>query len=353
MSTTGANARGEMTLFTVGALLLRNRWRVVRWALAFGFVGAAAVAFRPALFKASASFAPLATDASRTGIAGLAGQFGVALPQGDQTLSPEYYAKLVKSRTLLQGLARDTVVVQELGGRRVAYLDLFEIEGATEAIREGRAVDQLSKIIETAISKPTGIVTVTARTRWRGVSLGLVGALVAGVNDFNQHNQQSQGRAERKFLEGRLVVADSDLRSAEGDLEQFLRKNRLFSSSPDLTLERDRLQREISQRQQLYVTLTQSYEDARIREVRDTPVITVIESPYALALAEPRGRAKVALLGLTMGGFLGVALVLVSEMTTRRREAGDTEIIEFMGEFDVMKNDIKTRLQRITRRPHR
>ena len=295
---------GDISMFEIGTILLRHRWRIARWTVVGAIVATASVVTRPALYRASASFAPQGTDATRSGLASLAGQFGAALPSGGQTLSPDYYARLLKSRELLRRIAADTFAVHELGGRRVAFPGLFEIKSPSAIEREDRAVLILSKMVNTSVSKTTGIVDFSVASRWRSVSIAMVNALIDGVNDFNQRTRQAQAAAERKFVEGRLAIATAELRAAEDRVEQFLRSNKQFSSSPELALQRDRLQSDVEQRRQVFTTLTQSYEEVRIREVRDTPVVTVIESPSAPATPEPRGRTKVLLLGIMVGGFI-------------------------------------------------
>ena len=331
---------GELSMFVLGTTLLRSRWRIARWTILGAVLAALTVVTKPALFRASASFAPQGNDQSRAGLASLAGQFGLSLPSTGQTLSPDYYARLLRSRSLLRRIAADTFVVAELGGRRVPFVELFEIDDPSPLRREDTAVLQLGQIVSASVVKTTGIVELSAATRWRSVSLAIVDALVAGVNEFNQRSRQVQAASERKFVEGRLAIADADLRSAENRLEAFLRGNRQFSNSPELALQRDRLQREVGQRQQVYTTLAQSYEEVRIREVRDTPVITVIEPPSAPALPEPRGRSKVVLLGIMLGGFIGMMIVLTSDMMARRRASGDPEAAGFVGAFEAVKSDL-------------
>ena len=119
----------QPSLFSIGTTLLRNRWRIVRWMLIGGGLAAILAFLKPTLYSATASFIPQGADAGRSGLAGLAGQLGVALPSNSQSLSPEFYVKLIRSRELLRAVVRDTFVVQELSGRRIPFLSLFDIKG--------------------------------------------------------------------------------------------------------------------------------------------------------------------------------------------------------------------------------
>jgi len=96
--------------------------------------------------------------------------------------------------------------------------------------------------------------------------------------------RQSQAAAERGFTEERMAEAQEELRAAENELQRFLQNNRQFQNSPELVFQHDRLQRRVAMRQQVYTSLVQSYEQARIDEVPNTPVITVVE--YAEELRE-------------------------------------------------------------------
>jgi len=309
---------------------------------------AAVLAFlKPTLYSATASFIPQGADPGRSGLAGLAGQLGVALPATGQALSPDFYVKLVRSRELLRAVVRDTFVVQEMGGRRIPFLSLFDINDSTASRREEEGVRLLMTMIKASATKTTGVVEFSVATKWPSVSVAIATAVVNGINDFNQRMRQEQAGAERKFVETRLGIAGSDLRAAEDRLEDFLRTNRQFANSPDLSFQRDRLQRDVALKQQVFTTLTQSYEEVRIREVRDTPVITLVEEPSVPTLPEPSGRLLTVLLGLLFGGFLGVASAAFSESVVRGRRAGDPYAEEFSGALGEIKGEIVGRVQRL------
>ena len=332
---------GEISVFVVAAILLRARWRIVRWALIGAFFAGLTVISKPVLYSASASFIPEGHDASRSAFAGLAGQLGVSIPTaGNAAVSPDFYSMLLKSRVILEPVVRETFTVPELGGRRVAFLDLFEISGPNVAVRAERGVAALKGMIFPSIDSKTGVVTLTVRTPWRSVSLAIASALIEGVNEYNSRVRQGQAATERQFVQGRLDVARTDLRNAEDRLERFLRTNREFGGSPELMFERDRLQRDVLLRQQIFSSLTQAFEEARIREVRDTPVVTVFEAPSAPSAPDPRGRVRRVFLGTLLGALIGLLFAFSSGMLAIRQRQGDPEAEEFLRSLRETKNNV-------------
>jgi uncharacterized protein involved in exopolysaccharide biosynthesis len=326
----------DISLFAVATTLLRSRWRIARWALYGALLALLIVLLRPATYIAIASFVPQSQDNNRSGLASLAGQFGVSIPTGNASASPEFYVTLVKTHVLLQPIAEDTLVVPKLKGQRVSMTDLLDVRGPSEEIRRERAVGKLQQIIAASANKATGVVELSVRTKQRSVSLAIVSALVSGVSAYNEHSRQGQAAAERKFVGERLQVVSAELRVAEDRLAEFLRTNREYSA-PQVAVQRERLQRDIGLRQQLYSTLTQSFEEARIREVRDTPVISTLETPFAPKEPTRSGRVLTVVLGLLAGILAGIVVVLTSAFVQRRRAEGGADASEFFAALEEAK----------------
>lgn len=338
----------DLSLLALGTALLRNRWRMARWMVLGAVVAAAIVWRKQPMYTASSSFLPQGTDASRQGLANLAGQFGVALPvSSSASLSPDFYVQILRSRVLLGGLTRDTFTVDEMQGKRVAFADLFGAPPGSAAVREESGVEKLREMASASVQKSTGIVDVTVTTQWPSVSLAITRALVDGVNDFNQRSRQSQASAERKFVEGLLSDATTELHAAEQRLKEFMVNNRVIDRAPELLMESQRLQRDIQIRQQVYTALRTTYEDARIREVRDTPVITVVEPPTARTAPDPRGRLKTVFMGLLFGGGIGALLVLLSNALapTGSPADGTPERNDFVAALADVRADLRSPLR--------
>jgi uncharacterized protein involved in exopolysaccharide biosynthesis len=331
------------SLYVIGASLVRRRWRIVRWMMLGGFLAGLWATLRPLTYTASAAFVSQNQDRNAPNLVSLAGQFGISLTPGGASRSPDFYRTLLTSKELVDAVVRDTFHVEELGGRKVSFVDLFEIDEdlpPAERFEDGR--DRLVTLLSTSVDNSTGIVGVSIATEWPSVSFAIINALVDGVHAFNQRVRQDEAGAERAFVEGRLKVQSAELRAAEDSLEAFLTTNRQFQRSPELLFRHDRLQREVQARQDVLTSLNQSYEEARIREMRNTPVITMVVKPALPALHDPRRRVLFGLVGVMLGGLIGITLALVSSTMTQHREAGDSDVEGLLAAMDDLKTDLRS-----------
>jgi uncharacterized protein involved in exopolysaccharide biosynthesis len=256
-------------------------------------------------------------------ISGLAAQFGLAVPSGESGFSAAVYADLITSDDVVGRVSQDRYAT--VHGDSVTLLDLLNASGDSPALRRARAIRMMGPRLRSSVNTRTGVVAVSVTLVDPLVAKQVVEHVIAAVVRFNVERRQSQASAERRFTEHRLAEAQDSLSTAEADLGTFLKRNRDFRSSPDLTLEQDRLNRKVLMRQQVYTTLAQSYEQAKIEEVRDTPVITVLQPAEEPVLPDSRRTAVKTALGLAVGFALGVLIVLLQVTAERRRLAGEND----------------------------
>jgi len=144
-------------------------------------------------------------------------------------------------------------------------------------------------------------------------------------------------------------TSSGEPRAAENEPQRFLQNNRQFQSSPELVFQHDRLQRRVAMRQQVYTSLVQSYEQARIDEVRNTPVITVVEEAEEPVRPDSRRLPLKAALGVVLGGMFGTFVAFGREYVRRQREEDAEELREFSVVWEETKDDVR-RMVRRTRR---
>ncbi|MGI9043361.1 MAG: hypothetical protein ACR2GK_04465 [Gemmatimonadaceae bacterium] len=226
-------------------------------------------------------------------------------------------------------MALDTIAVAEQQGRRVPISRLLGIEGPLGVETRDLAVRGLRSWISASVIRELSAVQVSVTTPWPSVSLALTERVVRGVNEFNVRTRKSQAKAERQFVEEQAVDAERALRYAEDRLQVFLQRNRELGGASNLAVERDRMQREVTLRQELHTSWLKSREEARIREVRDTPVITVFEEPTLPITGQPRGTVSKGITYALIGGIIGVLMAVFSHGMGAARTATSGEAREF------------------------
>lgn len=282
---------------------------------------------QPRLFTSHSSFVPQARS-MRSQAADLAAQFGLGVA-GDASDSPEFYTVLLSTRAVLEKVVT-TRYQFNVGSRSMAGTlpELYDLPPGRDGVRA--AVDILKGASAAKADPLTGLVRVTVSARWAPLAEQLAVRMLDLTNEFNLETRQSQASAERAFIEERLRMAQSELRSTEQNLEQFLRQNREFRNSPELLFRHQRLEREVGLRQSLVAGMAQSYEQARVAQVRNTPVITIVERPDGSALPQSRHTLVEALVAMIVGFAIGVALALAIELW-RWNRATDSPAMQAAG----------------------
>jgi uncharacterized protein involved in exopolysaccharide biosynthesis len=317
-----ARREREISMFELATPVVR-RWKVVA-GTAFGAALLAAILLllQTPIYTARTTFTPeTATSSGAAGslaaLAGVASQLGLGLGTAS-SVTPDFFVKLAGSSELL----RSTLVSEfpdpagPVDSRR-PLLDILEVKGKSPEERLQRGVILLRNRIKVTADKPTGIVTLQVDMRNPRLAATVANHLVKELNQFNLERRQSQSRAQRVFTGERLAESEKDLREAERAELAFLQRNRDYSSSPLLTYEAGRLARDVQVKQELFLTLSKAHTEARIAEVRDTPVLTVLDSAVApFRRARPQ-RAIGVIIATILGTLVGIVVAYVVDFRRR------------------------------------
>lgn len=274
---------------------------------------------KPRTYTATASILPSSRSGINPAAAGLSAALGVTIPGGEVGASPHFFAELVRSRGILGPLANASFPTGLAGSPKkpLPIADLLGARGESPMARRADAIKRLGQRIVTSVTVKTGIVTVSVQTTSPVASAAIADSIIRRVSEYNVRGRQAQASAERRFVERRLAEAKAELSEAENQLLNFLQTNREYRLSPQLSVAYDRLQREVGFRQQAVATLVQAYEHARIEEVRDTPMLTVVAPPEPPVFPDPRRLLSKVILAALASGFLGVSIALVRRHATR------------------------------------
>ncbi|HJP60065.1 MAG TPA: Wzz/FepE/Etk N-terminal domain-containing protein [Gemmatimonadaceae bacterium] len=303
-------------------LLLRYRRWIVAVSLGMGVVFAAIAVLKAPIYTSRASLLPQQNSSAPSRLSGLAAQMGINVGTPDVGQSPAFYGTLLETREILEPAVQTTYRFRSGSDSVVGNLiQLLKAKGSTPAERLESALADLDKRITVDVYPQTGLVQLKVATPWAPLSYQVADTILGLVNAFNISRRQAQAKLEADFAEQLVAQSRSDLRQAENQLQDFLERNRTYQSDPQLAFEHDRLQRAVEMRQDVYTGLFQSFQQARIDAVRDTPPMTVVEKPHVPAKPDPRHVPIRALLGLVVGAVLAIFFAVLHNSMARSRSA--------------------------------
>lgn len=243
----------------------------------------------------------------------LASRFGLSSAVGGQLLSVYLIERLLGSRPLRDSVgARGYHVMVDGKLEPVSLPGLLEIESRNEFRRSREVRRWMERAVRVQRDIASGIFTVRVRTRWPHVSRDVATYMIDELNNHTIEMRQSRSEHHAVFIEQQLSQANAARAEAEQEVLAFRRANRDFGEWSDLAMENQRLQSEFDRLNNRYDYLQTAFTDAQIEALRDTPTMSVIQSPFLPRRPDPRQVAFAGTAGLMSGclmAFVGVLLV--------------------------------------------
>ena len=251
-------------------------------------LGLAASVIIPPVYRARASFVANSSSSSKlqgalggtSGLGGIISQLGGTVG-GDPSESPNFYVHLLASRELLTRLLESKFPNPRTDNPRdsAALIDIMKIRNSDPQRRMELGVKELTKAIKPGMDTRTNLVWFTVDARWGELSAEIGNRLIELVSGFDREIRVSRAKSLRMFLQMRHDSAQAALRQAEENQRIFYERNRGFiAGSPGLRFEEQRITREVDLASDLYVSLDKQLEVARIDEINDAALITIIDS---------------------------------------------------------------------------
>lgn len=317
-----------VSIWTYLNVLLRHKVALVGLPLALGLLGAGMALSEPRRHLATASFAPEEPGAGASALGQLAAQFGVGAP-ANAVGSPAFYADLLKRREILKRVATTKYQFESPEKFSGTLVDFYKIAEPDSAAAVRQAVRRLEGDVAVRTARSTDVVQIEVKSTNPEIALQITNRLLQLVDEYNAERRRAKASAELDFVEQQLSDAEASLNAAEQALVAFYARNRQISNSPDLRAEESRLQRRVSQRQQVYLGLAQGREASKIEAARSAPFITIIERPDGFVEPAPRGTMRRTLLGVLVGLFFAVTWAFVVDYLGAARRSADPDYREF------------------------
>lgn len=301
--------------FTRWAAGVVERWRSVLWFGVAGLVLALiATVVIPAVYRSNASFVANSSGSSKvqsasasSPISGLLSQFGGSIG-GDPSESPNFYLELLYSRELLTRLLDSKFPDPRTANPRdsAKLVDLLRLRSTDPARRMELGVKAMTLAIKGGLDPKTNLVWFSADAEYPELSSQISNRVIALVSSFNRETRVSRAKSKRVFLERRLDSAKTELRQAEENLRFFYEQNRGLLNAPSLRADEARLKRVSDVQSDLFLNLQGQLEVARIDEINDAALITVIDTAVVPRKAQWPRYGVATISGLTLGLLIGL-----------------------------------------------
>lgn len=324
--------REDVSVFDLLTPLVRQRRLIFVTALSCALLTAIVVVILPVRYTALTSFVPEAPKESSlsSSLGGLATQFGLGT-QIATPYSPDFMADVLRSRGIREAiLAAEFPDPDDGGGKARPLLEILEIKGNTPSRRMEAGLLALAEATSLTPDRRTGVLSLKVTMPDPDLAARVANAMVEELNKFNVERRRSQSGEERIFTERRLKELQKELADAEDELVRFLQRNRQFSEFSVASVGARSLERKVQLKQEVLATMSRSYEEARINEVRDTPVLTVIDRAEPPAWKSFPKRTISVLVALVVGVVLGIGLAYLAEARRRVRPETRPDYREFL-----------------------
>ncbi len=314
-----------------------RRWRwLVLAPVVTALIGAGAAAVWPKTWVATTTFVPesaLGTNnisilGALGGIGSLLGEAGgaSALAKLKEGPSTEFFADVLTSNELLTSTLRTKFADPDHPGTSTPLLELIDVSGATPERRLGNGLRKLTRKVDVLVSRKSAIINLSVTLRDPVLSAAVANHMLQLLNRFNLERRQRSSTEQRRFAEQRLLTARTELELAVRQQQDFLDANRSYYESPRLMAVYEQLDREVRVKEGILVGLTKTFEESRVAEVRDTPLLTVVD------VATPPDRPQQR--PLLWGGFaagagllLGIVGVVFAALADRREPVRVTRYV--------------------------
>ena len=296
-----------VTLATLIGFVMRHRKLILACSVGLAVLFGGLRLLQPPAYTAFASFIPQ-SKRNASPVSGLAAQFGIAALSQEGSQSPQFFADLVTSPSVLRDVALASYSYDRNGSKVTQTLvQIYRSRGRSAEERTEAATNELEKHISTTVSVKTGLIALKVTERNPDLAVQIASVIIDRVNAINLRLRQSQANADRQFAELQVAGLAGELRAAEDRLQQFMQENRDIRN-PRLSLEQERLSRDVALKQSVYSGMQSSYEQDRIESLRDNPVIAVVDAPIRPATPDSRGILKALLGGLLLGLLAGIGV---------------------------------------------
>jgi tyrosine-protein kinase Etk/Wzc len=361
--------RGEVSLLDLLLVLARNKRLIVRMVLAFTLLGLTYSIVAPEQYTSTARVVRESKSDGGVSLPGgispgaLSG-LGVNLGGATSGLSPVAFPDVIQGREVQLAVAQDTFQFPD-AERPMSFVEYVNrpmgplgtvleytvklpwtlkrglgklisdpptpgeaAESTMLTKEEDIALEALDEMLITSVDEETGLMSISVTAGGPYLASDLAQSFVDHLTTRVRDIRTKKVRERLEFVEERFQEAQKELEVVEDRLAQFLERNQNPTSAP-LQFQRDRLQRQVRFKEQLYSDLQGQLTQTRLDLQRRQPVVTTVEKPVPPIQRSAPQRTLIVVLSFVLGGVVAVGLAFArSFLVVREKDPQDEKKME-------------------------
>jgi len=209
--------------------------------------------------------------------------------------------KFSEQTTLIKYWELDKIKWYSIKPIVIKMIPFYSDDSDPEKSQLFKGMEQLSDLI-TVEESGTGLIKVSVLMEEPQLAADIANYISDFVKDFVSYEQGKEAKRNLEFIKNQLINSKDDLEYSEKDLTQF--KEKFSYTNPSLDEMRGRLERNIESNLQVYITLRQQYELAKIEEARELLMVTILDEAEAPVMKKKPQRRLIVIGGIITGFFL-------------------------------------------------
>lgn len=213
----------------------------------------------------------------------IAANLGMNTPSNDQSFNiPDVVmSRLIANKAVLNnwnlknGQSIDLINLWDLN--KLSWKSFFSKNLPDSLVVIENAIKKFNKHIKVSEDRLSGLIKITTTFQDPYIAAGVANFVGNEVELYIQKENSAQSTKEKLFISDRLSIVKKELESSELQLKDFRERNRGYEDSPELFMIYSRLFREVEAKKEVYLTLQQQLELARIEEVKQSPILHILD----------------------------------------------------------------------------
>jgi len=156
------------------------------------------------------------------------------------------------------------------------FSSIFKLNGPEIEHLYNIAIEKLTSLMS-VYKHESGMITISVLMEDEIIASEIVNFISDWIENYVSNEMTLKATKNRQFIEERLDNAKNDLFLSEEKWSDFQKNHSIADDNPDVLLQKARLLRNIEVNQQVYITLRQQFELNRIEELKERPVINILD----------------------------------------------------------------------------